>query len=254
MPLNIGYIPSTHLAGPTLAVPEELPGSTTDIVVAAPKTVSVLYAALSVEKRQDDLGRVVAAHHRGVEAAAKALNERESFALVYRHERRYTPQMRLAEMLEAEPFAEPERREELADQARAELRDPAVVERIASTGLRINELFHSAHRQDRGDPHLHTHLFIDAQVTAADDGRDYPWDTATLPRSLVAVMQAYDVAMAYSLYDLVRGRFRVDDETGRRELEAINAEAVAGFPGTGCVPDERFRQLYAHRALRRENR
>lgn len=251
MPVEIGYIPAgAPIDAHGLDVPAGLPASTTDVLIAAPKTVSIVYAALSVEERYDEVERVVAAHDAGVESAIRELNQHAAVALVYRRERRQTLETRLAEMLEREPDAIPERREELERHAHAELRDPAVVKHIDSTGLRIRQLFHVAHNDDRGDPHLHTHLFLDAEVTAADDGRDYPRDHSILVGSLAPVMRAYDTAMATSLSELVNGCFLVSDATGRREVDGISDEVVGGFPGTVCTPDARFHQVYADRALR----
>lgn len=251
MPVEIGYVPAgTPIDEHGLDVPAGLPASTTDLLIAAPKTVSVLYAVLAVEGRHEEAERVVAAHHAGVESALGELNQLAAVVLVYRRERRQTLDSRLAEMLEREPDAIPERREELERYARAELRDPAVVEHIDSTGLRVNQLFHVAHDDDRGDPHLHAHLFLDAEVTALDDGRDYPRDHSILVGSLASVMRAYDATMATSLYDLVNGRFVVSQVTGRREVDGISDEVVGGFSGTVCAPDARFHQVYADRALR----
>lgn len=251
MPVEIGYIPAgAPLDEHGLDVPAGLPASTTDLLIAAPKTVSIIYAVMSVEERYDEADRVVAAHHAGVASALDELNRRAAVALVYRRERRQTLETRLAEMLEREPDAIPERREELERYARAELRDPTVVEHIDSTGLRVNQLFHVAHNDDRGDPHLHTHVFLDAEVTAVDDGRDYPRDHSILLGSLASVMRAYDTGMATSLYDLVHGRFVVSHATGRREVEGISDEVVGGFPGMLCTPDARFHQVYADRVLR----
>ena len=255
MPVEIGYIPAgTPLDalehGPD--VPAGLPSSTSDLIVAAPKTVSALYAALYGEKRHDDTERVAAAHQAGIEAAINRLNRHASAAVVYRWGRHQTPHSRLAEMLEREPDALPERREELAGQAEAELRDPSIVEHVESTGLRINQLFHLSHNDDRGDPHLHTHLFLDAEVTAADDGHDYPRDPSTLIAAVPAVMQeAYDIGMAGRLQDLLGCRFVVSEATARREVVGISDEFVAAYPGTSCIPDVRFHQIYGDRMLRR---
>lgn len=129
MPVEVGYVPAG--AAPSahgVDVPAGLPASTTDVLISAPKTVSVLYAVLAVRERFKEADRVLAAHHAGVDAAIDELNYRSSAALVYRTDPRQTPSARLAQMLEREPDAIPERREDLVRQVGAELRDPAVVE------------------------------------------------------------------------------------------------------------------------------
>lgn len=251
MPVEIGYVPAgaTLAAEPGVEIPSGLPGSTTDVLVAAPKTVSVLYAALAVEKRLEEAEQVVAAHHAGVDAVIDELNGRASRALVYREDRRLTPSTRLAQMLEAEPDAIPERREDLARQVRAELRDPAAVEHVDSTGLRINELFHRAHNNDHGDPHLHTHVFVDAEVIGQADGREYPRDPQALWDVLRPVMQAYDYRLAATLIDSLGVRMVPNERTGVRDVEAVSERMVQAFPGRQCVSDRRFHQVPAHRWL-----
>lgn len=246
MPVEIGYVPA-GAAMPThgVEVPSGLPSSTTDVLISAPKTMSVLYAVLAVEKRTAKADQIVAAHHAGVNAALSVLNSKASSALVYRGARHYTPQQRLAEMLEREPDAIPERREELARQASAELRDPTIVEHVESTGLRINQLFHLAHNQGRGDPHLHTHLFVDAEVTALDDARDYPRDPSALWSAVEHMVMMYDAGASQTLSASLGVKFWANDRTGRRELDGFTEDVVAAYAGVRCLPDNRFQQVVA---------
>lgn len=245
MPVEIGYVPpgATVAAEPGVEIPDGLPASTIDLLVAAPKTVSVLYAALTVEGRTEQADQVVAAHHAGVDAAISMLNARASSALVYRGGRRQTSRSRLAKMLEREPDAPPERRDDLAALTRDELRDPMVVERVESTGLRINQLFHDSHNGGRGDPHLHTHLFVDADVTALDEGHDYPRDQSTLLSAVVPVVHRYDAGASQALAAQLGTEFRLNERTGRQEIAGITDDLVASFTGTKCVPESRFHQV-----------
>lgn len=250
MPVEIGYVPAgTVLSSHGVEVPDGLPASTTDLLISAPKTVSALYAVLAVEQRFEEADQVLAAHHTAVEAAIDDLNYRASPALVYRGDPALTPSARLAQMVEREPDAIPERREELARQVRAELGDPAVVEHRESTGLRINQLFHYAHDNDRGDPHLHTHLFIDAEVTGAADGREYPRDPEAVWDVLRPVMQSYDYRVAAALTGSLGVRMIVDERTGVREIHGVPEKTIRAWPGASCVPDRRFHQVPAHRWL-----
>lgn len=251
MPVEIGYVPAgTTVAGELgVEIPGGLPASTTDLLVAAPKTVSVLYAVLAVDERFEEADRILAAHHAGIETLIIGLNERASRALVYREDPRLTPATRLTQVLEAEPDAIPERREDLARQIRAELRDPAVVEHVESTGMRINQLSHRAHDNDRGDPHLHTHVFVDAEVIGLADGREYPRDPRALWDALGPLMQSYDYRLATALTRSLGIQMVLDERSGRREAGNVKEQAVASWPGTACVSDRRFHQLPAHRWL-----
>lgn len=250
MPVEVGYVPAG--AAPSahgVDVPAGLPASTTDVLISAPKTVSVLYAVLAVRERFKEADRVLAAHHAGVDAAIDELNYRSSAALVYRTDPRQTPSARLAQMLEREPDAIPERREDLVRQVGAELRDPAVVEHRESSGLRINQLFHCAHDNDRGDPHLHSHLFVDAKVISLDDGREYPRDPEALWDSLRPVMQRYDQCVAVNIVQSLGVGMVYDERTGQSQASNVTDQAVASWPGASCVPDRRFHQVPAHRWL-----
>lgn len=251
MPVEIGYVPAgaTVAAEPGVDIPSGLPASTTDLLIAAPKTVSVLYAVLAVKERLEEAACILAAHHASLDALITGLNDRASRALVYREDPRLTPSTRLAQMLEAEPDALPERREDLARQVRAELRDPAVVEHVDSTGLRINQLFHRAHSNDRGDPHLHTHVFVDAEVIGQVDGREYPRDPQALWDALRPVMQSYDYRVATALTRSLGIQMVLDERSGRREAGNVKEQALASWPGATCVPDRRFHQVPAHRWL-----
>lgn len=251
MPVEIGYVPAgaTVAAEPGVEIPGGLPASTTDLLVAAPKTVSVLYAVLAVDERFEEADCILAAHHAGVDALISGLNDRACLALVYREDPWLTPAARLAQMLEAEPDAIPERREDLARQVRAELRDPAVVEHVESTGLRVNQLFHRAHDNDRGDPHLHTHVLVDAEVIGQADGREYPRDPQALWNVLGSVMQSYDYRVATALTRSLGIQMVLDERSGRREAGNVKDQALASWPGATCVPDRRFHQVPAHRWL-----
>lgn len=250
MPVEISYVPSGVAPSPHgVDVPAGLPASTTDLLISAPKTVSVLYASLAVKERFEEADQVLAAHHAGVDAVIGGLNDRASAALVYRMDPRLTPSARLAQMLEREPDATPERREDLARQVRAELCDPAVVENRESTGLRINQLFHCAHDNDRGDPHLHTHVFVDAEVTGAVDGRKYPRDPQVLWTVMRPVMQSYEYRLAADLSRSLGVLMKFDESGGGRRAVGVSDEVVASFPGVGCVADRRFHQVPAYRWL-----
>lgn len=250
MPVEIGYVPAGAVPSAYgVDVPHGLPASTTDLLISAPKTVSALYAALAINERFSEADRVLAAHHAGVDAVIDDLNRKASAALVYRTSSRLTPTARLTQMLEREPAALPERREDLARQVGAELRDPTVVEHRESTGLRINQLFHCAHDNDRGDPHLHTHLFVDAEVISLDDGREHPRDPEALWHALRPVMQNYDYRVAAELTGSLGIRMIPDERTGQRQASNVGEQAVASWPGTTCVADRRFHQVPAHRWL-----
>lgn len=245
MPLEVGFIPAgSPVPEHGIAIPHGLSANTIDVLVSAPKTMSALYAALVIRERVEDAECLLSAHRAGVDAAVTVFNWKASSALVYRGGRHYTPQKHLSEMLEREPDALPERRAELASQAHAELRDPTVVERVESTGLRINQLFHDSHNEGRGGPHLHTHLFIDPEVTAAGDGRDYPRDSFALTNAIAHAVQMYDAAASQAISATRGYQVWLNDRTGRREIDGITEEMVSSMTGhTRCVPGTQFEQF-----------
>ena len=55
MPLEVGFIPAGSPSPENgIAVPGGLPTNTIDVLISAPKTISVLYAALTVEGRSEE--------------------------------------------------------------------------------------------------------------------------------------------------------------------------------------------------------
>jgi hypothetical protein len=176
------------------------PTGTLDVVVAAPKSVSVYYAALLAEYRDDDAGAVLDAHELAVSEVLRHLNAEAAWAVVQEDE--FT-----------------------------------AAEYVQSSGLRAVQLLHNlAHDYPERPPHVHTHVLIERRVSTRETGEDQPLDLATLRRALPAAAALYSRALSSELMRRLPVRFAARPSSRVREIVDVPDEHIYAFAGTTCRP------------------
>jgi hypothetical protein len=177
------------------------------VVLAAPKSVSVCYTALLVEWCGGAAHMLLEGHYAAISTALRYLNQEAAWAVI-------------------EP-----------DRGGA----PALGE---STGLRVIQLAHIAANDDPArPPHVHTHLYVDPQVTAMEDGLEHRLDLTMFRRGLVAAVAVYDGALHGELTRSLGVRFEDTAGVRRCELVGVFPELICEFAGTACRPDRSVPQL-----------
>jgi hypothetical protein len=208
--------------------PEHVTAGHRDVVFAAPKSVSVYYAALRGAKRYDEVEVLLDAHEEAVLTALRYLNRKAAEAAV-------PTGPSLEDMLAAEPNALPERRRELEIQS---MTMPTLS--TPSRGLRITQLMHiqsaPPNGRDFGDPHVHTHALIDPRVTSQRDGQRYPLDKSLFNSEVTMAQGLYEVDLTERMMRDLPVRFMQSHDTGRREMTGISPESMAAFPYQQCHP------------------
>lgn len=195
--------------GPILAgepvLGDWVPG-TIDLVFAAPKSVSVYYAALRSSKRYDDVERLLGAQEGAVGAALRYLNKHGAYAKVG------------GGWGEAPTYAE-------------------------SAGLRAIQLLHNAaHDEAEPPPHVHTHVFIEPYVTI-ESGSTEELDLRGFQREVDSVIANYDLVLRETLMRELPVRFEEREGYERREMMGVPDKALATFRGTRCLPFPEVRQI-----------
>jgi hypothetical protein len=205
---------NTYWVDPTVGGPELLgrpdfghwPPGTLDLVVAAPKSVSVYYAALRAEHRDADAVEVLDAHELAVGEVLIHLNA-AAWAIVR------------ADQFSAPTYAE-------------------------SSGLRAVALLHDrANDVPKAPPHVHTHLFVEAHVATRDTGADHPLDVPTLRRALPTAAALYSRALGAELTRRLPVRLATRPSSSVREVAAVPDEHIHAFAGTMCQPFATLRRL-----------
>jgi hypothetical protein len=206
---------NSYWIDPTVEGPELLgtpnfgqwPAGTLDLVVAAPKSVSVYYAVLRAEHRDADAEQVLDAHELAVGQLQTHLNADAAWAIVR------------ADQLAAPTYAQ-------------------------SSGLRAVALLHDrAHDVPQAPPHVHTHLFVEARVTTRQTGQDHQLDVPTLRRALPTAAALYSRALGTELTRRLPVRLASRPGSAVREIAAVPDEHIHAFAGTACRPFITLRHL-----------
>ena len=213
-----------------------------DLALAAPKSVSVYYASLLLTRDAEAAEQVLAAHRAGVDRAVDYLDREAAWGLA---DGVSPVGARLAEALDAERSAGPERRAELtwqarlADRPRHDTRPRQKAERL---DLVVLEHLDARDMPNR-PPHIHTHLLVRPFVVLVGSRRRCPLDQKSLIAELAAAAALYDLAAEESLMAARPVRMEYSTDTCRREVVGIKRAALTVLAGQRCRPYLAVRQL-----------
>ncbi|GAA4737377.1 MobF family relaxase [Actinomycetospora chibensis] len=166
-----------------------------DLTFSPAKSVSVLYAALSVAGRREEAEQVGAAHRAGVDAAMKYLQEEAGYSRAGYHGR--------------------------AKDGRS------VGEYVAARTWTAVEFDHSTSRA--GDPQLHTHVAVLNRVRCEGDAEWRTVDSRGLYRARAAAGAAYERTYEEALNRALSVEFAMRPDGKAREIHAIPPEVRDAF-------------------------